>query len=132
MLDIHTDVFSERMKSLKGEVQHVHAEALHHHILHEATFGWTGFLETLATWLEGARRRRDWNDWDILTVAELNHVAIWVMEEHLVDSVSFIFYYSCHIPHSHLFQPPLHKPNVRTLLIKPYQYDIYWSLSYAS
>lgn len=98
----------------EGEIEQFHAQALHHHILHEATRG-GGLLEAVGTRLEVEGARRDGEDRDIVAVTELDHVAIRIVEEHLVHLVPFVFHHCCHIPHPHLLQPPLHFPNVPTL-----------------
>lgn len=107
-------MFEELRRISKREVHHVHAQALHHHGLHEATVGGS-LLEAVASRLEGTGR--DWDYGNVFAVTELYHVPIWVMEEHLLHLYSFVFHLCCHIPHPHFLQPPLHNPYVPALLV---------------
>ena len=100
----------------KWNVHHIHAQALHHHFLHEPTVTWCCFLETSHSRLQWAGWER--KDWDIVTVADFNHVTIWVVKEHLIHHDAIFFHHSSHIPHSHFLQPPLDKANIGALLFK--------------
>lgn len=99
--------------NLKWEVHHVQAQAFHHDSFHESALIDRCLLETTTSGFEGTSR--DGNDWDVLAVAELDHIPVWVMEEHLVDLDPIVLHHGCHIPHPHILQPPLNKSNISAL-----------------
>lgn len=106
---------SHACRNLEWEVHHVQAQAFHHQCLHETARSWC-LTEVATSGFEGTRRDR--NDGDVLTVAELDHVPIWVMEEHLVDLDPIVLYHCSNIPHPHLLQLPLNKSNISALHVQ--------------
>lgn len=63
--------------------------------------------------LEWASRKG--KDWEVVTVTNLNHVTIWVMEKQLINLDTSFFNHCCDIFNSHLFQLPHNQAHVCAL-----------------
>lgn len=110
--------FSER------KIHHFHGQALHHDGLQKPTLGHGlrhlfvgggggGGAEVGLEQAGGAVG--DWQNWDVLAVADFNHVAIWVMEENLLNLVPFVLHESSHVLHPHRLQLALHQIHISAL-----------------
>lgn len=104
----------------EGNMHDIHRQILHHQRFHLGTA-----LLPLAILLGGGGGPWElvghngacgqWENREVLAVADFDHVAIWVMEEELVHYHSPLRHHRRHILYLHPLQLSDHHPHVRTL-----------------